>query len=97
MAYLTDTVGLPEKTIAFLRDDAPVQLLCIDASHPPLSSDSTPNHNDIPTALKCIEQVGAQRSVLTHLGHDADAWIMDTQVQWPAGVSVAMDNQLIML
>lgn len=94
-AYLTDTLGLPPQTEAFLqawRADG----LAIDCSHPP--QDAAPRgHNDWPMALAAIASVGPGRAWLTHIGHELDAWIGQVAPPLPERVAVASDGEVAVL
>lgn len=94
-AYLTDTVGLPPATEAFLRHWQP-DALALDCSHPP-QPETPRGHNDWPLALQCIAQVQPRRAWLTHLSHEVDAWQMVHQPVLPAHVHLARDGDVIVL
>ena len=66
LAVLFDTYGLPEETRRRLAGEKP-GLAIIDATFPP----GTPMHmhNDVDTAIKMGEEIGAGRIVLTHISH----------------------------
>jgi phosphoribosyl 1,2-cyclic phosphate phosphodiesterase len=89
IAYLTDTVGLPHDTQAFLQRQA-LDVLVLDCSMPP--QPQTPhNHNDVTLALKIIAELKPERAVLTHVGHTLDAWLMEHAHELPEHVRVARD------
>ena len=89
IAYLTDTVGLPHDTQAFLQREA-LDVLILDCSMPP--QPQTPrNHNDVTLALKIIAELKPERAVLTHVGHTLDAWLMEHAHELPEHVRVARD------
>lgn len=92
-AYLTDTVGLPEETAAFL-ERRPLDLLVLDCSLPP-SLEKPRNHNDLTRALQTIEALPVRQAVLTHAGHALDAWLMDNAGALPDGVVVAHDGMVL--
>ncbi|MDZ4152663.1 phosphonate metabolism protein PhnP [Methylicorpusculum sp.] len=95
LAYLTDTVGLPRKTQAFLRDWQP-DLLVLDCSFPPL--DSPPkNHNDLNLALAIHAYLNPRQTLLTHIGHDLDIWLNAYVASLPADVAVARDKDRVEL
>ena len=90
IAYLTDTVGLPSATVACLKQE-PLDLVVLDCSFPP--STVTPrNHNDVTLALDILAALNAKKSVLTHIGHELDCWLMDVNNRLPSDVHVAYDN-----
>jgi len=89
IAYLTDTVGLPHDTQAFLQRQA-LDVLVLDCSMPP--QPQTPrNHNDVTLALQIIAELKPERAVLTHVGHTLDAWLMEHAHELPEHVRVARD------
>ncbi|WP_419709072.1 phosphonate metabolism protein PhnP [Pseudomonas sp. NFX224] len=90
IAYLTDTVGLPSDTTAFLQDQ-PLDLLVLDCSMPP-QPQAPRNHNDLNLALRCIEELRPTLAVLTHVGHTFDAWLMEHRGELPGNVSVGFDG-----
>lgn len=93
VAYLTDTVGLPDDTAAWLQREPP-DLLVLDCSFPPAAS--TPrNHNDLTRALETIHSLPVKRAVLTHIGHDLDAWLMDGANALPARVVAGRDGMVL--
>lgn len=92
-AYLTDTVGLPPATAAFLRDWQP-DALALDCSHPPQPAPPR-GHNDWPQALADIAHVRPRRAWLTHISHDLDTWQLALQPPLPAGVHLARDGEII--
>ncbi|WP_341964390.1 phosphonate metabolism protein PhnP [Pseudomonas sp. RC10] len=92
-AYLTDTVGLPNDTAAYLRERA-VDVLILDCSMPP--QPQTPrNHNDLNLALQIIEDLQPGQGVLTHVGHTLDAWLMAHERELPGHVIVARDGMQV--
>jgi len=96
IAYLTDTVGLPEATQNYLAD-AFIDILIIDCSEPP--RDQPPkNHNDVNCVLNIHNQIQPKRTVLTHISHRLDQWLMEQAAQkvkavLPNEVTVARDGQ----
>jgi phosphoribosyl 1,2-cyclic phosphate phosphodiesterase len=93
IAYLTDTVGLPDETLAFLQGQ-PLDVLVLDCSMPP-HPQAPRNHNDLNLALACIAEVKPQLAVLTHIGHTLDAWLMDVGNRLPENVTVARDGMVV--
>ncbi|MEQ9547228.1 MAG: phosphonate metabolism protein PhnP [Marinobacter sp.] len=91
-AYLTDTVGLPESTLAWLKQ-RPLALMVLDCSVPPKPNPPR-NHNDLNLALTLAEQVAPERMLLTHLGHQMDEYLL-SRPELPGGVEVAFDGMVI--
>lgn len=93
IAYLTDTVGLPESTLERLQDTA-LNVLVLDCSQPP--RDTPPrNHNDLTRALQSIEALQPAQAVLTHIGHELDAWLMQRPGALPDNVRLAQDGMTL--
>ncbi|MEW6205245.1 MAG: phosphonate metabolism protein PhnP [Pseudomonadota bacterium] len=97
-AYLTDTVGLPPKTIEHLQQCL-LHGMAIDATDPPPVNAEAPagNHNHWDQALALIDQIKPVRAWLTHLNHRSDTWQMLNNPTLPQGVHVACDNAIIEL
>lgn len=92
LAYLTDTCGLDDFAVSYLTERSP-DVLLVDCSHPP--GGGRGNHNDLDQALALSQAIGPRRTVLTHIGHELDCWLMDHGEGLPAGVLVARDGQVI--
>lgn len=90
-AYLTDTLGLPDRTADFLRAWGPFDM-AIDCSYPPTPEPS--NHNDWTRALDCAEKVGARFTWLTHLSHHFDSWYASEHAPEAMNVGIAHDGLL---
>jgi phosphoribosyl 1,2-cyclic phosphate phosphodiesterase len=93
IAYLTDTVGLPPDTAAYLKQQA-LDLLVLDCSFPPLPQ-APRNHNDLTRALDVVASLSVKKTVLTHIGHDFDAWLMDHGNELPENVTVGFDGDVL--
>lgn len=93
IAYLTDTVGLPEETYDHLAGGA-LDVLVLDCSMPPQPV-APRNHNDLTLALGIIERLAPRAAVLTHVGHTLDAWLIDHAHSLPAGVRMAFDGMVV--
>lgn len=93
IAYLTDTVWLPDNTIDYLLDER-LDVLILDCSMPPQRQ--TPrNHNDLNLALQIIDRLRPAKAVLTHVGHTLDAWLIEHHGQLPEQVTVARDALVV--
>lgn len=93
VAYLTDTVGLPDDTMAYLQQ-APLEVLILDCSMPP-QPQVPRNHNDLNLALEIIDALQPRQAVLTHVGHTLDAWLMHEPRDLPANVTIARDGMVL--
>lgn len=91
LAYLTDTVGLPPETLAFLRQFRTLELV-IDASHPPQNTPPR-NHNDLNMVLAIQLQLQPKAVWLTHLSHEMDQWLLENDL--PAGLQISRDGLTI--
>jgi len=88
LAYLTDTVGLPEATTAFLQRHTELEII-IDCSEPPQPSPPR-NHNDLNSVLHIHQTLQPKALWLTHLNHKMDEWLLDNDL--PEGIYVARDG-----
>lgn len=93
IAWLSDTAGLPEKTLTFLHNNRP-DVVVIDCSHPP-RPETPRNHNDLTTVQTLNQQINSPRVILTHISHQLDVWLMDHPL--PEGIEAAYDGQNIQL
>jgi phosphoribosyl 1,2-cyclic phosphate phosphodiesterase len=92
IAYLTDTLGVPDASLSVLCQQS-LDLLVLDCSSPPQASPQ--NHNDLTHALETIAELQPKHALLTHIGHNLDAWLLDNPAALPAGVSLAWDGQAL--
>lgn len=92
IAYLTDTKGLPPKTQMYL-EALQLDLLIIDTTYPPDIDNS--NHNNLNDSLLIQRQLGAKRTVFTHIGHDLDIWLNENVNQLPEKVVAGYDGLVI--
>ncbi len=93
VAWLSDTAGLPDKTLKFLLNNRP-QVVIIDCSGPPCA-ETPKNHNDLRTVIALNEVIGCPRVVLTHIGHRFDVWLMNNTL--PTGFEAGFDGMRIVL
>lgn len=91
-AYLTDTLGLPPKSLDFLRGWGAFDM-AIDCSYPPM--DRPNNHNDWHVAQECALASGARCTWLTHVGHTLDNWLMQTSPSLAGHLQLARDGHSI--
>ncbi|MGB0722435.1 MAG: phosphonate metabolism protein PhnP [Gammaproteobacteria bacterium] len=93
-AYLTDTHGLPDATLDYLREHRP-EALAVDCNTPPDRPEPT-THNSLDGALAIHHAIKPERTLLTHIGHDLDSWLMtDGEQSLPADVLLAHDGMAI--
>ena len=73
LAYLTDTIGLPDESATFLQ---PFRLdaLILDCAYPP-QLDRPRNHNDLTRALTDVRALNPVKTFLTHISHHLDVWL----------------------
>ena len=83
LAYVTDAKSLPDDAVQRLRG---AKVLVINA----LFRTEHPTHLSVPEALRVAEEVGAERTYLTHLTHDN--FHADLEAELPRGVSPAFDG-----
>lgn len=91
-AYLTDTIGLPPKSLDYLKAWGDFEM-ALDCSFPPRPEPV--NHNDWDMALACIELVKPARTWLTHVGHHLDAWLLAESRSMPANTLMASDGRVV--
>lgn len=90
IAYLTDTVGLPQATLDFLSQVS-LAALVIDCSHPPDIQGR--NHNNLAQVLDLAAYLKPQNTWLTHISHEMDLWLMQNQL--PEHVEIAYDQHML--
>jgi phosphoribosyl 1,2-cyclic phosphate phosphodiesterase len=83
-AYITDVSEIPESVRAGLTG---LDVLVLDA----VRYRPHPNHFHFDQALQVAREIGAKRTVLTHLSHDYDHDV--TSQDLPDGVELAYDGQ----
>jgi phosphoribosyl 1,2-cyclic phosphate phosphodiesterase len=76
--------------------ERPLDLLVMDCSFPPMPQ-APRNHNDLTRALEVIASLPVKRTVLTHIGHDFDTWLMDPGNTLPENVSIGVDGDILAL
>ena len=86
VAYLTDVKTIPDAAAAQL---AGLEVLVLNALLPL----PHPLHLSIPEAVAAAQRIGARRTFLTHLTHDATH--ADLAARLPAGVAPAYDGLVI--
>lgn len=89
IAYLTDTLGIPDKSWQQLLRRPP-KYVVIDCSASPLHSSS--NHNNLKDVLNLAHALPDSMWVLTHIGHDLDEYLMQHPRCLPSNVLVGHDE-----
>ncbi|XTZ38134.1 phosphonate metabolism protein PhnP [Salmonella enterica] len=93
MAWLSDTAGLPDKTLKFLLNNRP-EVMVIDCSFEP-RKEIPKNHNDLNAVITLNEVIGSPKVILTHISHLLDQWMMKNPL--PQGVEAGYDGMRIVL
>jgi phosphoribosyl 1,2-cyclic phosphate phosphodiesterase len=83
-AYITDTNGIPDESLALLEG---VEVLALDGLRP---APPHPTHFTIDEAIAASRRVGAKQTYLIHLTHDIDHEPFDATL--PDGVALAYDG-----
>jgi phosphoribosyl 1,2-cyclic phosphate phosphodiesterase len=83
-AYITDTNGIPDESLALLEG---IEVLALDGLRP---SPPHPTHFTIDEAIAAARRVGPQQTYLIHLTHDIDHEPFNATL--PEGVSLAYDG-----
>jgi len=83
VGYVTDAKRVPEDVVERLKG---VKVLVLNA----LFRTEHPTHLSIPEAVRVAQQVGAERTFLTHLTHDN--FHADLEAELPRGISPAFDG-----
>lgn len=84
--YLTDVSRIPDETWPHLQN---LDVLMLDATR----REPHPTHFHFDRALEVAAQIGAKRTLLTHLAHDYD--YATTNPTLPPGIELAFDGQKI--
>jgi phosphoribosyl 1,2-cyclic phosphate phosphodiesterase len=93
MAWLTDTYGIPARSLEWLAAH-PCDLLCLDTTFAPgVARAPLKGHGDVPASLAAIAASGARRALLIHIGHGMQSWL-DAGGSLPEGVGIAQDGMI---
>jgi len=87
LAYLTDVSRIPESSWPLLEG---VRILILDA----LRKRPHPAHFSLDQAIAVAQQLGAERTYLTHIGHELEHEA--TSRELPAGIELAYDGLQIL-
>jgi phosphoribosyl 1,2-cyclic phosphate phosphodiesterase len=83
LAYVTDAKSVPPDAVAVLHG---AKVLVINA----LFRTEHPSHLSIPEAIQVAQDIGAERTYLTHLTHDN--FHADLEAELPRGIQPAFDG-----
>ena len=92
-AYLTDTAGLPLDTVHYLAQNR-LDVMVIDCAFPPGLAGPL-NHNDIDMAILLHQAIKPKKSVLSHISHELDCWLLDNEEYLPSGIVIGHDGQVL--
>lgn len=91
VAYLSDTFDLPETTAALLSGYE-LDLLIIDSRYPSTNKNGLQGSN-LSIALKIHNELMPKKTVLTHIGHELDDYLLHMNNILPGNVAVGYDGQ----
>lgn len=95
LAYFCDTAGLPASSEEFLKNTS-IDYLILDCAAPP-SSKKPYNHNDLNSAIEIIHQLVPNKTLLTHISHRFDNWLLDNPDALPGNIQIAQDGMRFQL
>jgi phosphoribosyl 1,2-cyclic phosphate phosphodiesterase len=86
LAYVTDAKRIPSAAMARLRG---AKVLVVNA----LFRTEHPTHLSVPEAVRVAQEIGAERTFLTHLTHDN--LHADLEAELPRGITPAFDGLVV--
>ena len=86
LAYVTDAKRIPPEALELLRG---ASVLVINA----LFRTEHPTHLSVPEAIRAAQEIGAERTYLTHLTHDN--FHADLEAELPRGIQPAFDGLVV--
>jgi phosphoribosyl 1,2-cyclic phosphate phosphodiesterase len=86
-AYITDTNGIPERSMELLRG---VEILALDGLRP---TPRHPTHFIVSEAVEAAQQIGARETWLIHLTHEVDHATVEATL--PDGIRLAYDELVL--
>lgn len=92
VAYLTDTKGLSQEVLKILHAGS-TDLVALDACTSPNLPHT--NHNSIDEALTLVEMIKPGKTILTHIGHELDSWLLEQNKPLPDHVQIGRDGLVI--
>ncbi|GAB5605370.1 phosphonate metabolism protein PhnP [Sideroxyarcus sp. TK5] len=93
LAYLSDSRELPPATLEFLQRWQP-HTLCLDCTFPPGAPEPR-NHFDLSEAIAIAQSFSNCETVLMHIGHKLDAWLLDRPEALSSGMTLARDGETV--
>jgi phosphoribosyl 1,2-cyclic phosphodiesterase len=69
-------------------------LIVLDCSYPPREK-KPQNHNTINDVLQIYAESNFKQLVLTHIGHELDAWLANHKKLLPKGMAVGADGMMV--
>lgn len=94
IAYLTDSKGLPEATWDQLTRLKP-KYIVIDCSFAPFQAGK--GHNNLFDVLEFAKRLPESNWVLTHISHELDAYLLDSEAELPKNIILALDKMILTL
>ena len=88
-AYLVDTKDIPPRVEELLHNKY-LDTVVIDTSDPPGAENK--NHNNLDDTLSLHQRIGAQKSIMTHISHDFDLWLVDNHGSLPETIIPGYDG-----
>jgi phosphoribosyl 1,2-cyclic phosphate phosphodiesterase len=86
LAYVTDAKAVPPAALERLRG---AKVLVVNA----LFRTEHPTHLSVPEAVRVAQEIGAERTFLTHLTHDN--LHADLEAELPRGIAPAFDGLVV--
>lgn len=93
IAYLTDTAGLQNEVQDLLTAAQP-DYMVIDCSFAP-QANTPKGHNDLNTVLALHERIKPKKTVLMHIDHTFEAWLIEQTDALPADIIVSSDGMVL--
>ena len=91
IAYLVDTKNLPPKVEEFLKHKH-LDTVVIDISLLPDTDNR--NHNNLNDTLLLHEKIKSKRTVMTHISHDFDLWLNNSNNNLPENLIPGYDGYI---
>lgn len=92
VAYLTDTKGVSQEVLKILHAGS-TDLVVLDACTSPHLPHT--NHNSIDEALTLVEMIKPGKTILTHIGHELDSWLLEQNEPLPDHIQIGRDGLVI--